>query len=192
MNNCLSVKYCTNGVSTRFYTKAQTSEIFFFILAIVIIGLLLLFGVKYIMELGSKVNQIDLVRFKTDLEGYADEIRPVYGKWRRIEMDVPTGIDIVCFVQLSTFTESPLYIEQEGLCQKDDSDYDFLMCQAWQSDTTRNVYTQPFDELDVGISLGALEVGDANTNYLCIDTSSNSMKIKMTGEGNKLLLEEWE
>ena len=106
----------------KFNTKAQTAEIFFFILAIVIIGLLLLFGVKYIMELGTKVNQIDLVRFKTDLEGYANDIRAVYGKWKKIEMNVPSGIDKVCFVQMKTFTETPLYIQQEGLCTKESAD----------------------------------------------------------------------
>ncbi len=173
-------------------TKAQTAEIFFFILAIVIIGLLLLFGVKYIMELGTKVNQIDLVRFKTDLEGYANDIRPVYGKWKKIEMDVPSGIDKVCFVQLETFTDAPLYQQQEGICQNDSLDYNFLMCQAWQDDTTRNVYTDPFDELDLGVDLGAMEVGTADENYLCVDTTSNILKIKMTGKGDRVLVEEWE
>ena len=176
--------------------KAQTAEIFFFILAIVIIGLLLLFGVKYIMELGTKVNQIDLVRFKTDLEGYAEEIRPVYAKWKKLEIDVPAGIEKVCIVQHDTFTASPLYIQQEGLCQKDHEDYNFLMCNAWQEDTTRNVYTDPFDELDLGINLGAIDVEDtdfsSDTNYLCFDTSAHIMKIKITGKGDRALIEEWE
>ena len=88
--------------------KAQTSEIFFFILAIVIIGLLLLFGVKYIMELGSKVNQIELVQFKTDLENSAEEYRPVYGKWKKLTFSVPVGILKVCFVQHETFTAASI------------------------------------------------------------------------------------
>ncbi len=190
--NNYSLKSCTNEVSTRLYTKAQTAEIFFFILAIVIIGLLLLFGVKYIMELGTKVNQIDIVLFKTDLESYANEIRPVYGKWKKLEIDVPAGIEKVCFVQHETFTESPLYQQQEGICLKEDADYNFLMCNAWQEDSTRNVYTDPFDELDVGINLGAIDVGDANTNYLCIDASSHFIRIKMTGEGDRVVIEAWE
>lgn len=172
--------------------KAQTSEIFFFILAIVIIGLLLLFGVKYIMELGTKVNQIDVLRFKTDIEGYAKEIGPVYGKWQKIELDVPGGIDKICFVQHETFTESPLYIQQEGICTKGHEDYDLLMCSAWQEDSSRNVFTKPFDELDLGIDLGALEVGSSYEQYLCFDTTSGFLKIKMTGKGDRVLLEAWE
>lgn len=178
--------------NARFYLKAQTSEIFFFILAIVIIGLLLLFGVKYIMELGTKVNQIDMLRFKTDLEGYAQEIRPVYGKWQKIPLDVPPGIDKVCFVQQETFTESPLYIQQEGICTKGHEDYNLLMCSAWQGDLTRNVFTEPFDELEVGIDVGSLEVGSAYEQYLCFDTTSGLLKIKMTGKGDRVLLEKWE
>jgi hypothetical protein len=171
--------------------KAQSSEIFFYILAIVIVGLLLLFGVRYIIQLGSKMNQVDMIQFKTELEGYANDIRPSYGKWEKLEISVPAGIDILCFVQHNTFTASPLYIQQQGLCLKDNPDYNFLMCNAWQEDTTRNVYTDPFDELDVGINLGAIDVGDSSTYYLCMDTSSGILKIKMTGKGDKVLIEEW-
>ena len=171
--------------------KAQTSEIFFFILAIVIIGLLLLFGVKYIMELGSKVNQIEVVQFKTDLEGYADEYRPVYGKWKKLTLSVPVGILKVCFVQHETFGAASIYHQTEGLCQKDHEDYNLFMCNAWQDDTSRNVYTDPFDELEVGIDLVAIEVGTADQNYLCIDTTDHVLQIKMTGFGDRALIEEW-
>ncbi len=143
------------------------------------------------MELGTKINQIDLVQFKIDLESYAEEVQQTYGRWRKIEINVPTGIEKVCFVQHSTFTERPLYIQQQGICRKESDDYNFLMCQAWQDDTTRNVYTEPFDELETGIYLGSIEVSDADTDYLCIDTSSHTLKIKMTGKGDRTLIEEW-
>ncbi len=171
--------------------KAQTSEIFFFILAIVIIGLLLLFGVKYIMELGSKVNQIELVQFKTDLESYADEYRPVFGKWKKLTFSVPVGILKVCFVQHETFNDAALYYQGEGLCKKDHEDYNLFMCNAWQDDTSRNVYTDPFDELELGIDLGAIEVGTADQNYLCIDTSDHVLQIRIEGKGDRALINEW-
>ncbi len=66
------------------------------------------------------------------------------------------------------------------------------MCQTWQDDTTRNVYTDPFDELDLGVDLGPMEVGSADEDYLCIDTSADILKIKMTGKGDRVLVEEWE
>ena len=65
------------------------------------------------------------------------------------------------------------------------------MCNAWQDDTSRNVYTNPFDELEVGIDLGAIEVGTADQNYLCIDTADHVLQIKMTGKGDRALIEEW-
>jgi hypothetical protein len=171
--------------------KGQTTQIFFFILAIIVIGLLLLFGVKYIMELGAKVDQIDLVRFKTDMEGYAQEITPVYGRWKKLDISVPAGIDKICFVQYSTGSETPLYHTQEGLCDNTHEDYSFLMCQAWQDDVSRNLYTEPFDRLDVGIDLGTIEVGSVDQYYLCVDTSDGLLRIKMTGYGDHLLVEEW-
>ncbi len=194
------------------YSKGQTTEIFYFILAIIVIGLLLLFGVRYIMELGEKVEQIDLVRFKTDLEGYAKKIAPVYGTWKKIGgkngIAVPRGIDRICFVQLERFDVEELktellYKQQKGLCMstsnlsnKGHEDYNFLMCQAWQDDATRNVYTDPFDELAIGIFLGPLEVqkkdGEEEQYYLCVDTTNHYLHIKMTGYGDRVLIEEWE
>ncbi len=184
------------------FSKGQTNEIFYFILAIIVMGLLLLFGVRYIMELGEKVEQIDLVRFKTDLEGYAKQIAPVYGKWRKLEqLAVPSGIDRICFVQLERFDVEELktellYKQQKGLCTKGHEDYDFLMCQAWQDDATRNVYTDPFDELAIGIFLGPLEVkgkdAEEEQYYLCIDTTDHYLRIKMTGYGDRVLIEELE
>lgn len=175
--------------------KAQTSEIFFFILAILIIGLLLLFGVKYIMELGNKVNQIELVQFKTDLESSADEIRPVYGKWRKLELSVPQGVEAVCFVQHDTYSAAPLYIQQQGLCLEGNDEYNFLMCNAWQDDPSRNVYTDPFDELEIGIFIEGLEVRQTtamgDVYYLCTDTSSGVLQVKMTGKGDRVFIEEW-
>lgn len=175
---------------------AQTTEIFYFILAIIVIGLLLLFGVRYIMELGEKVEQIDLVRFKIDLEGYAQEIAPVYGKWQKLELAVPSGIEKVCFVQLETFSGMSLYKQQQGLCTKGHEDYNFLMCQAWQDDSGRNVYTDPFDELEIGIYLGPLEVSgediDDEQYYLCAGTTDHYLHIKMIGYGDRVLIEEWQ
>lgn len=181
------------------YSKAQTTEIFYFILAIIVIGLLLLFGVRYIMELGEKVEQIDLVRFKTDLEGYAQEIAPVYGKWQKLELAVPSGIEKVCFVQLERFDVEEyktelLYKKLQALCTKGHEDYNFLMCQAWQDDPSRNVYTEPFDTLAIGIYLGPLEVEGAEEEqyYLCVDTTDHYLHIKMTGYGDRVLIEEWQ
>jgi hypothetical protein len=172
--------------------KGQTTQIFFFIFAIIVIGLLLLFGVKYIMELGEKVDQIDVVRFKTALEGYAEEISPVYGRWKKLEIDVPTGITKVCFVQHETSDGNPyLYHTTQGLCDSSHQDYNFLMCQAWQDDQTRNVYTNPFDGLDVGIDLGPIETGSVDEYYLCLDTTAHYVRIKMTGYGDHVLIEEW-
>jgi hypothetical protein len=174
-------------------SKGQTTQIFFFILAIIIIGLLLLFGVKYIMELGDKVDQIDVVRFKTDLEGYAEEITPVYGRWKKLELNVPIGINKVCFVQHGTFGAGYLYHTQKNLCISGSHDYNFLMCQSWQDNPTRNVYTDPFDALDVEVDLGTIAVVGTNADdyYLCIDTTDHYMKLKMTGYGDHVLIEEW-
>ncbi len=169
--------------------KAQAqSQAFIYILAIIIIGMLLIFGVKYIGQIMNKVEDINLLQFKTDLESDANRIGPSYGTWEKLEIDIPDGVETVCFVESADSISGGVL--STGICDANSDDYDFRMCNAWQDDTSRNVYTVPFDALDTGIYLGEIEV-DSSEGYLCFDVGDSKLKIKMTGYGNKLKISSW-
>jgi hypothetical protein len=177
--------------------KAQvSSQLFLYILAIVIIGLLLIFGVKYIGMLVEKVDTINVVQFKTDLETNIEKIRPNYGTWRILEFDVPAEVEEVCFFEYGILPAQP---QSMPICiQSNVDEYDYIICNAWKDyenanpdGENPNVFVKPSATIDTDIILGRLEI-DAGDHYLCVQAVGGMIKLKATGLGDGTRIEEWQ
>lgn len=177
--------------------KAQvSSQLFMYILAIVIIGLLLVFGVKYIGMLVEKVDTINVVQFKTDLETNIEKIRPNYGTWRILEFDVPAEVSEVCFFEYGILPARP---QDTPICRQSDVDeYDYIICNAWKDYESANpdgenpnVFVKPSSVIDTDIIIGRLEI-DASNHYLCVQAVGGMIKLKATGLGDGTKIEEWQ
>lgn len=158
--------------------KSQVEQMFFYILALFIIGAILVIGVKYILGLVKQTEAIDLVDFKTSLQEDADVMSTKYGSWEKQTYIVPKEVKKVCF-----FTSGNYKQGCNGL-----PDMDPIMCDAWQSGS-QNVMTVPF-VLDSPINLSKMKVDDALNGYRCFDVTSRTLKIKMTGIGNGVMISE--
>lgn len=169
------------------------TQMFVYLLAIIIIGLLLMFGVRSILDLLGKEKDIGLLKFKTEIESAAKRIAPNYGKWEKISFDIPREIETVCFVQHQPYMNDIFYKEQEGLCDPNNEDYHFLMCNSWKDVQTANVFTEPFDALEGGsIYLSEVEVRNPGKHYLCVEIVDGKLNVKIVGRGNRILIESWE
>ncbi len=170
-----------------FNKKGQpTTQLFVYILAIVVIGLLLVLGVKYIGQIVTKVEEVDLLQFKTELESDAQKMKSAYGSWQKYEYNVPEGIDKICF--LESFDQN--YLNQGGnVCDASSDDYDFLICDAWQDGSGGNVFASPMSaKIKTAIDIGEIETG-VDMSYVCFDVVASKVKIKMTGLGDKVKIE---
>ncbi len=178
------------------------SEVFVYILAVVVIGMLLILGIRYIGNIMTKVEDINLLEFKTDLESAAQRIAPSYGTWEKLELSVPNGVSRICFVEpkqmVTGRTDNGGNVNPTGLCTDAHADYDFRMCNAWNDDPSRNVYTEPFDVLSTGIYIGPLDVippsdtDSANDHYLCFSVAEDlKLRVKFIGMGDSLKVQPW-
>jgi hypothetical protein len=168
--------------------KAQIqSQLFIYLLAIIVIGFLLVFGTRAIMSLFSTVDEIDLLKFKTDIESNAKRIAPNYGKWEKFSFDVPREIEKVCFVEHEGVDITAK--QGAGLCDDMHSDYHFLMCNSWKDALSANVFTVPFQSLQGGsIYLGEVQINGPD-DYLCVPVVDGKLDLKLVGRGNSLLIE---
>jgi hypothetical protein len=180
---------------TRIKKAQVSSQLFLYILAIVIIGLLLVFGVKYIGMLVEKVDTINVVQFKTDLETNIEKIRPNYGTWRILEFDVPVDITEVCFFEYGILPAQPQLMP---ICLPGNDEYDFIICNAWKDyeyanpeGENPNVFVKPSAIIDTDIIIGRLEI-DASEHYLCVPSVGGMIKLKATGLGDGTRIEEWQ
>lgn len=156
------------------------SQLFIYILTLLIIGLLLYFGIKWIGGIIKTQEVIDATKFQIDLENSFEKTRPNYGSTLKKDFLAPDGVDRICFV------DSFLEIAQrnlKGLCDKTHDDYDPVMCNEWKDNTTAVVFSPVIDR---NINLGAVTV-DATPKYMCFNTSTTRrFSLLMTGLGNRV------
>ena len=155
--------------------KSQVQQMFYYILALFIIGSMLLLGVKYIYKITSEIETIDLLEFKTGIQTDVDEMSSKYGSWEKRTYPVPKGAEKVCFFTIGKYKET---------CA---NELDFVVCDAWESGSS-NVMTLPF-VLDTPINLSKMEVKD-DKGYKCFEVIDRKITLKLTGKGNGVIISE--
>lgn len=73
------------------------SQIFIYVLAIIIIGVILLVGYNAITDVLKRMNQISEVQFKEDLTAAINRVKPNFGREEKREFEVPKEYNEMCF-----------------------------------------------------------------------------------------------
>lgn len=168
--------------------RAQVNEVFTYIMAIIIIGMILLFGVKYIIKLQHNIQSIDLVQFKSQVESTAQKYAYQYGSWTKKDFSVPREIEFVCFFDLSKHTAAATSNICTGTAPASDPNKDVgkqpLLCDGWQQgkEGTQNIMTVPFTT-ENPIHIGRLEV-DNTQGYKCFKVTAGKFTATITGLGD--------
>jgi hypothetical protein len=165
--------------------KAQAeSQIFVYILTIIIVGLILLFGIKYISKILDQHEKLELIEFKSNIENSFSKTK-CFECHTVTTFSVPKKIKKVCFLDVKT---SDTQKDTTSICDKSNSStYNFYICDAWKTQGfNMNVLTYPM--LDTPINVGLINL--ENQAALCFDTSKNkALTLNLTGEGDKILVE---
>ncbi|MCK4500308.1 hypothetical protein KAU11_07410 [Candidatus Babeliales bacterium] len=162
--------------------KAQIqSQIFVYVLAMIIIGAILLYGYKSINMMRDKGEQIDLLSFKTDIEQEISKMSADYGSARHLTLKIPHGFEEVCFIDL---TKNPL-TEIQRLHP--------LVYESW-ADKTANIFlikdlAEEFQLVQEGENY-LIEID--NPGFLCIPIKNNRITIRLEGLGGKARLSQIE
>jgi hypothetical protein len=76
------------------------SEIFVYILALVVFSLILLYGYKAIANLRGQSDQISTTQFKTDMKNTVEKLGYEFGTVEVKSITVPNGVSKVCFAEI--------------------------------------------------------------------------------------------
>ena len=153
---------------------------FIYILSLIIIGLLLFFGIRWIGDLIDTTKVIDATKFKVDLENAFNSIRAQYGSSKIYEFVLPDGIDQICFV------DSRVIPANQGICKATDDYYDPIMCDAWRDNTSSVLFSPP---IQADIDVGLVEISDIRKD-LCFKTvNSHRIKLRLIGLGDMVRIE---
>lgn len=165
-----------------FQTRAQVqSQIFIYIIAIVVVGLILLFGYNAVRDFGERAGQVALIQFEQDMTSTFHTISTSYGKVEIKKVEVPGGFDTVCFVDLDLVLSSTK-LAYDGV------DYP-IITESVQSDTKKNLF------LVGGLDIESYYLGDiriqANnvlSSFICFKGIQGRIEIKLFGRGDHVLV----
>jgi len=148
------------------------SQAFVYILTMIIIGLLLILGVKWIGNILEEMRIAELILFKKDME---ESFITGYNDQNAFEIEVSKEIEKICFM------EPGKYSELVPLCREGPS-YEPMACDDWKDGTAAVVLIPP---TDVSIDTMDIEV-DSEHHYLCFNnTKKRKLELVMIGLGNR-------
>lgn len=154
--------------------KAQASNVIMYVLVIVVVAFILIFGFRAITKIIHQTSEIDLsnlmLTMQKDIKADSG-----YGIQRTHEYSVPMKVEEICFVNKSIPDSMPEEYE----------DYP-LIWDSWADENVKeNVFPmpegRPFQVFD-------LEIG--SPGILCIDNPSGTIKIRTRGLGDKTRVDE--
>lgn len=155
------------------------SQVFVYVLAMIIIAVILLYGYKSISMMRQKGEDIDLLSFKQDVEEEVVKMSNDYGSANIVTFKTPSGFDRVCLVDLAKNPDAALKSEQP------------LVYESW-ADGTANVFlvkdlAEEFQLIQQD-TRPLIEMEDPG--YLCKDIQNNRIELRLEGTGGKALISE--
>ena len=153
--------------------KAQLQgQVFIYILTVVIIGMVLLFGGKAILDFIQKGEEVAFIKFKTDLTSIVDSIGPDYQSIVRETLTIGRDYQQVCFID-STPINSP-YPTMNSVVGSGTGENTFL------------VTTDVVEKFDVG----SIDV-DPPSGWACFPVTNGKVRLQFEGMGNRTKISSW-
>jgi hypothetical protein len=181
------------------HLKSQIAgQVFIYILSLIVVVLVLLYGYKAIQDFRSKAEEVALINFKNNLEKVlTNPMR--YGDTKPLDLKIPNRFEMLCF--LDTFNVlSNNDKDYTCLCKAGCTDTNPLICDAWKTTNLSNAYLYPISELP--INLGPITVdgngdgvedmpGCSNSKcfYICLSTKKGEVSLLLHGKGDHIFIE---
>lgn len=157
--------------------KAQISaQIFIYILAAVIIGVILLVGSKAVGTILGFGSRISIDSFKSDFQNVVETNARQYGSVKKYEFTLPDKFDEICFVD-SMNEDNEFDFDANVISM----DYNFIR-NSVENDVKINVFLLNKKKIEESFYVDKLEVKD--NNYLCLSNQGITI-IWLRGSGKK-------
>ncbi|GIU69233.1 MAG: hypothetical protein KatS3mg002_0469 [Candidatus Woesearchaeota archaeon] len=155
-----------------FNKKGQViGQIFIFIMAALIIGVIVLIGYNAISKTLSKGCQVEQLSFKTKLESLIEQYNG-YGTIKKQSLIAPCEYEIVCFVDVTEIGKSnPLPLCNDNIIKKSVKDGDL-----------KNIFVSN-QKKTIPIGYSSMLRTDNPSNCTCVKQKNKNFNLKFIGIG---------
>ncbi len=165
--------------------KAQSaSQIFIYILAILIVGVILIFGYQAVMDFTGRANKITLVQFQKTLQSSIESISNQHGTMKTKEFSLTNEYREVCFASNYNTVYSGLPLD--SIFQ----DYPLIQDAIDpQSGPVKNVFlVKSNKEVAESFDIGQTVVGTPTNPFKCFDIQNSMLRIQIEGKGDHVVI----
>lgn len=158
-------------------SQVQT-QMFVYMLALVVIALVLLYGYNAIRGFINTSNDVNLVQFKTDfsaaVEGQSHEFRSVIKK----QLLLPSGYNEVIIVDLNKVANASLRLQYP------------MMYDSWLDGVEKNVFLIGKSKIE-SFYAGKIYF-EPIQDHIILKAPDRIVEMKLTGMGGSTKIDEWE
>lgn len=155
------------------------SQIFIYILTIVVVGFILVYGYRTITGIRDKANQVMLLQFEKDARSIIQSITSDFGSVVRKELNVDEKTTLVCFIDN--------YENFDRTNPKSDGAINPIIKESIRSNSELNVFL-----MDHGVrrsfSIGKTSV---DNDVLCIKPQNSQIILRLEGAGDHAKIARW-
>ena len=150
-----------------------SSQIFVYILALIIVAMILLFGYKAISNMQKRSEKVVLIQFKTQLKNDVKQLSNDYGSVRIEKYKLPSGFDEICFVDLKNVNPSDIVNHP-------------IIKDSVESGVKENIFLLGKNNFD---TLYVKDLELSSYPYLsCISSKIGSVELRIEGKGNAVVI----
>ena len=150
------------------------SQIFIYILTIVLISFILIYGYNAIYDFKKRAEQISCLKLKNDLQNAVESILSDFGRVEKKDIKLCNDYTQICFVE--TFERPTVQ-----------SNVDPIIKDSVLSNAKKNVFLLK-DIVKESFYIGPISV---NPDVFCINAVDNRVSLRLEGKGNHIILSQW-
>jgi len=168
--------------------KGQVAgQIFIYIIAIVVVGLIVAYGYSAIRGFSQRGEEVEYITLKTTIENSVKAITSDFGSIKRPDLDIPGKYEMICFTDKSKAQSGA---EGTALCSRQSGQEKFyqpIACSGWKTGRD-NVFLIP--DGSESFDVGTIVIQD-NRPFHCFDVINNGIKLQLEGLGDKVRVSEY-
>lgn len=152
--------------------KAMAQQVFLYILTLIILATIFIFGFKAVNNLRGKSEQAELVAFSKEIKDDVSSMLRSLDEGRR-SYSVPAAK--ICFLDMGYTGDKG----GSGLCTNGDP----VLCEIWKSGADKNVYLDNEKLPSFRLDDITIEQG-----FLCKELEQGRLELNMKGTGDKVVI----
>jgi len=158
--------------------KAQNiGQILIYLIAIITVGVILLFGYNALRELMTSSDDITKIKFEQDLRSTIKSVTNQYGTYKPVELRLSNEYKEVCFLKnYGPITGTSIDDLLEG--------YTFIR-DTFTDQVTKNVFVLRFDNQIESYNIEQIDVGE---QFKCFEVDRGTVEFGIEGMGDHVLI----